>query len=235
MICYAFPLAHEAVPFLKSCTQQETFSIGDVRCTLANLANRRVLVALVGMGTTRARVSADTIFTHFRPRALILSGYGGALVPQLKVGQVVVSQNYNSKEVGSFLRLLSDFDFADFCTGDEIVATPAQRAALARSREAQVVEMETAPVAEIAHGRGVPFVAVRVISDAYEQVLPVGALAAGFDSARGRATPLRLARRLALHPSEVRPFMDFVGGLSLARRRLGLFLEQVNRELPGDW
>ena len=235
MICFAFPLAHEAAPLLKTCTQKESFAIGDLHCTLANLENRRVLVALIGMGTSRARVSADAIFTYFRPRALILAGYGGALVPQMKTGQVVVSKNYNSKDVGSFLRLLSDFDFADFCTADEIVGNPEQRALLARSREAQVVEMETAPVAEAAHGRGVPFVAVRVISDEYEQLLPVGALAAGFDPALGRATPLRLAARLAMHPREVRPFMDFVGGLSLARRRLTAFLEQLNRELPGDW
>jgi adenosylhomocysteine nucleosidase len=235
MICYAFPLEHEAAPFLAACTQPETFCIGALHCTLANLDDRRVLVARVGMGRARARAGAETIFAYFRPRAVILSGYGGALTPQLKVGQVVVSSNYCSKDVSPFLRLLSDFDFAAFCTTDEIAGTTQERDRLARSHDGQVAEMETAPVAEVVHGRGVPFVAVRVISDAYAQALPVGALAAGFDAERGRATPLRLAGRLALHRDEVKPFLAFVGGLSGARRKLAGFLRQVNAELPGDW
>jgi adenosylhomocysteine nucleosidase len=235
MICYAFPLAHEAAPLLKRCTQKETFSIGQLRCTLANFRDRRVLVALIGMGRTTAQAHAEMIFDYFRPRALILAGYGGALIPALKVGQIVVSTNYSSEEVVPFLRLLSGFDFVNFCTADEVVGTPARRDWHARSSKSQVIEMETAGVVAEVKRREIPFVAVRVISDDYATVLPVGALAAGFDAARGKPTPLRLLGHLATHPGEVVPFVRFVSNLSLARRNLTTFLQQMTDELPRNW
>ncbi|HEV3272710.1 MAG TPA: hypothetical protein VGZ93_11065 [Candidatus Methylacidiphilales bacterium] len=235
MICYAFPLAHEAEPLLKRCTEKESFSIDGLRCTLANFGARRVLIALIGMGEAAASDNTATIFQHFRLKALVLAGYGGALVPPLKVGQVVVSSNFSSEAVLGFLRMLSGFDFASFCMTDEVAATPEQRDAYAQATEAQVADMETEAVANVVSARQIPFLAVRVISDDYRQVLPTGALAAGFDASMARATPLRLLRHLAARPGEISPFWKFVAGLSVARKNLTRFLEQLNNELPGGW
>jgi hypothetical protein len=90
-------------------------------------------------------------------------------------------------------------------------------------------------VASFVAMRQIPFLAVRAISDDYQHVLPVGALAAGFDAVRGRATPLRLLSYLAQHPNEVRPMQKFIGDLSVARRNLTRFLHTLNNELPAGW
>jgi nucleoside phosphorylase len=235
MICYAFPLAHEASDLLKDCTQKEQFSIGGLRCTLANFRGRPVLVALVGMGQALAAENTATIFQYFRPKAFVLAGYGGALVPQMHVGQVTLSTNFTSEEVQPFLRILPGFDFASFCTTDEIVGTPKRREEYANATHSQVAEMETAAVAEVVFAREIPFLAIRVISDEFQHILPVGALAAGFDPAKGRATPLKLLVYLALHPKEFAPFKIFVSGLNLARKNLTAFLQQLNDELPSHW
>jgi adenosylhomocysteine nucleosidase len=235
MICYAFPLAHEAAPLLKICTQKESFSIGGLHCTLGNFDDRPVLIALVGMGRVAAGARVAEIFKYFEPGVLVLAGYGGALVPQLKVGQIIVSTNYSSKDVISFLRLLNAFAFGVFCTEDHIAGTRAQRDRVAHAGRGQVIEMETAAVAEVVDEHDIPFVAVRAISDDYAHTLPVRALAAGFDPARGRATPLRLLAHLATHWQEVRPFFHFVSNLSLARRNLTSFLRQVNEDLPRNY
>jgi adenosylhomocysteine nucleosidase len=235
MICFAFPLAHEAELVLKHCTEKDSFSIGSLHCTLANFGERRVLIALIGMGEAAAADNTATIFQYFRLKALVLAGYGGALVPPLKIGQVVISNNFSSEAVLGFLRLLSGFDFASFTTVDEVVGTPAARDVYAHNTNSQVADMETGVVAEIVGERSIPFLAVRVISDEYKDVLPTGALAAGFDAGLGRATPFRLLGYLVTHPKEFAPFKKFVQGLSLARRNLTAFLEQLNTELPGHW
>jgi adenosylhomocysteine nucleosidase len=235
MICYAFPLAHEAGQVLKHCTQKESFSIGKLHCTVGNYRGRQILVALIGMGQEQAREHTEKIFQYFRPKALILAGYGGALVAPLKVGQVVVSTNFSSEQLIPFLRLLSGFDFATFCTADEIVSTREKRDYYARTSRRQVVDMETQAVAEVVHGRDLPFLAVRAISDDYHQVLPTGALAAGFDPIEGRVTPVRLLVYLATHLQEIAPFKHFVTGLSLARRNLTNFMGQLSEELPPGW
>jgi hypothetical protein len=235
MICYAFPLAHEAGLLLKHCTEKESFSIDGLPCTLANLGRRRILVALVGMGEASAGENTETIFQHFRLKAFVLAGYGGALVPPLKVGQVVVSTNFTSEAVLGFLRMLSGFDFASFCTTDEVVGTPEKRDSYARATNSQVADMETEAVAGIVRERQIPFMAVRAISDDYQQVLPTGALAAGFDAPKGRATPFRLLGYLATRPGEIAPLRKFISGLSVARKNLTKFLEQLNAELPASW
>ena len=235
MICYAFPLAHEAALLLKRCTEKESFSIDGLHCTLANFGRRRVLVARIGMGEAAAGENTETLFEYFRLKAVVLAGYGGALVPPLKVGQVVVSTNFSSEAVLGFLRMLSGFDFASFCTTDEVVGTPEKRDAYARATNSQVADMETEAVAGIVRERQIPFMAVRAISDDYRQVLPTGALAAGFDAPKGRATPLRLLGYLATRPGEIAPLQKFVAGLSVARKNLTQFLEQLNNELPASW
>jgi adenosylhomocysteine nucleosidase len=235
MICYAFPLAHEAGELLKLCTQQERFSIGSLDCILANFRGRPILVALVGMGRERAAENTRVIFRYFRPKGFVLTGYAGALNPQLKVGQVILSDNLTSPEVLPFLRLLSGFDFASFCTADEVVGTPEKREWYAQTTNFQVVEMESDAVADIVAERGIPFMAVRVISDDYHLALPAGALDAGFDVERGKATPLRLLAYLIFHPGEFAPFKKFVTGLGVARKSLTVFLQQLNDELPSSW
>jgi adenosylhomocysteine nucleosidase len=235
MICYAFPVAHEAESLLAKCTQRESFSIGPMACTLGNLGARQVVIAQIGLGQARARESIQTVFRYFRPKAVVLSGYGGALVPQLKLGQIIVSTNFTSEELLPFLRLLSGFDFAAFCTADEIAGTTEKRDWYAQSMKAQVIDMETAGVADFVREREIPFLAVRVISDEYKTVLPSAALAAGFDPALNRPTPVRLLKHLALHSRDIRPFKEFVANLGIARRMLTTFLEQVNNELPRGW
>jgi adenosylhomocysteine nucleosidase len=235
MICYAFPVAHEAELLLAKCTQRESFTIGPMACTLGNLGPRQIVVAQVGMGQAHARESIQTVFRYFRPKAVVLSGYGGALVPQLKLGQVLVSNNFTSEELLPFLRLLSGFDFAAFCTTEEIAGTPEKRDWYAQSMKAQVIDLETAAVADFVRTREIPFLAVRVISDEYKTVLPSAALTAGFDPALNRPTPVRLLKHLALHPHDIRPFKEFVANLGIARRMLTTFLEQVNNELPRGW
>jgi nucleoside phosphorylase len=235
MMCYAFPLAHEAELVLKRCTQKESFVIDGLRCTLANFGRRRVLIAQIGMGEAMAADNMGTMFQHFRLKAVVLAGYGGALVAPLKVGQVVVANNYTSEAVLGFLRMLTGFDFATFCMVDEVVATQAERDEVHQQTEAQVADMETEAAANIVSSRQIPFLAVRVISDEYAQVLPKGALAAGFDAAKGRATPFRLLGHLLTHPGEIGPFVNFVKGLGMARRNLTRFLEGLNNDLPASW
>lgn len=235
MICFAFPLEHEAASVLRELTEKESFTIDGLHCTLGKLGARQVLVALIGMGEAAAGDNTETIFQYFRLKALVLAGYGGALVPPLKVGQVVISSNYTSEAILGFLRLLSGFDFANFCTVEEIAGTVEKRTFFASANEAQVADMETEPVANKVAERQVPFLAVRVISDEYFQILPVAALNAGFDARTCTPTPLKLLTHLASHPGDIGPFIHFVKGLNLARRNLTNFVLQLNKELPGHW
>ena len=188
----------------------------------------------------------EVILRYFRPKIFVLAGYGGALIPQMKVGQVVVSNNYSSRAVTPFLRLLSNFDFAVFTTADEIASTPAERDRCARGTKGQVIDMETAAVAAMVEPREIPFVAVRAISDEYADVLPVCALAAGFDPARGRATPAassgpsgvalgrhRTVPSLRRQSFDSAPSVDAFPAATARRPAAGLLRARANRDRTG--
>lgn len=87
-------------------------------------------------------------------------------------------------------------------TVDAPLLTPEAKRAAAARHDAIAVDMETHAVAEVAAERGIPFVALRIISDAADESLPpdVG-LVAGGDTL---ATRMRIALRAALNPGRLR-------------------------------
>lgn len=235
MICYAFAVPHEGEDLIAKLTDTESFTLYGMPCVMGKLKQRHVLVAFLGMGLTNAAVNTQVIVDHFRFKAFILAGYAGALTTQLTRGDIVVSDNFTHEEVKQFIRLLPGFNFANFCSTDEVVATPQRKQEYADATQCQVVDMETAAVAEIIQSREKPFLAVRGISDELNDVLPAGALAAGFDSVLNQATPVKLVFRLLTHPWEIGPFKKFVTGLAPVRHKLTYFILQVTDEFPGSW
>ncbi len=109
-----------------------------------------MLIARIGMGEAQAADNTATIFQHFKLKCVILSGYGGALVQPFESRTGAGFVELHSEAVLGFLRMFSGFDFAQFCTIDEIVGTPAGRDEINRATDAQVADMETETVASVA-------------------------------------------------------------------------------------
>ncbi len=197
-----FSARHEAESLLKLCQPSDKFTIDGVQCVVGKLSRRPdVLIARIGMGEAQAADNTATIFQHFRLKCLILAGYGGALVQPPEGGPGSRLVQLHERGGAGVPAHVSGFDFAQFCTIDEIVGTPQGREAIARATEAQVADMETETVASVVSNYQIPFLAVRAISDAYDHVLPLGALAAGFNPSLNKPTPARFLRYMAMHPA----------------------------------
>ncbi|HSI84907.1 MAG: hypothetical protein ACAI35_21105 [Candidatus Methylacidiphilales bacterium] len=235
MICFAFAVPHEAEDLLESIEGAESFTIGITRFTVGKLGHRNVVVAIIGMGGQNAHDSIRRVFQYFRVKCIVLAGYGGALTPQLKKGQVIISTNFTNSEILSHVRLLSGFDFAKVCTAEEVVATPERKAQYLQATDCQVVDMESVVVAELMHERELPLVVIRGISDEAQEILPTGALAAAWDMETNRSTPWRLVKYFAGNPSQIKPFQDFIGALPEVRKNMTNFVLTLTEELPKNW
>ncbi|PTX99735.1 hypothetical protein DB346_18115 [Verrucomicrobia bacterium LW23] len=235
MICFAFAVPHEAEDFLSSIEGKESFTIGITRFTVGKLGHRNVVVAIIGMGGQNAHDSIRRVFQYFRIKCVVLAGYGGALTPQLKKGQVIISTNFTNSEILSHVRLLSGFDFAKVCTAEEVVATPERKAQYLQATDCQVVDTESVVVAEIMHERELPLVVVRGISDEAQEIMPNGALQAAWDPATNRATPWKLMKYFAGHPGEIKPFREFINALPPVRKNMTDFVLTLTEELPKNW
>jgi len=123
--------------------------------------------------------------------AILSSGLAGALDPELKVGDVVIgtvarpsphagegSDGVPSVILMDRLARLASFARRGLVFGsDTPVASGAEKAALHRNTGAMAIDMESHVAARVAARHGLPFAAVRVISDAADATLPPAALA----------------------------------------------------------
>src|SRR5262249_8754094 len=99
----------------------------------------------------------------------VMAGFCGALRPGLAVGDVVVPAAVVDETGARWA--CAGAGRGQLVTTDRIVATPADKLALGERSGADVVDMETAAVAELWARAGVPFRAVRAVSDTADTAL----------------------------------------------------------------
>lgn len=141
---------------------------------------RRILVVVAGVGKVRAAHAAAALLAAGVDRALLVVGTCGALTPGLAIGDFVhASSAVDHTGDARFEReSLSDTELrrtwtgvasgktAHFFSVDRAVTSFLRRRALVRSRSGPAaVDMETAAAALVAESAGVPWAALRVVTD----------------------------------------------------------------------
>jgi nucleoside phosphorylase len=145
------------------------------------LSNHPVFLCISGVGRQAAARAADRLVAA-GVKELVSAGFCGALVPQLKVGDLVTDR---------------------IITVDRPARTPEERRALTERAGAVAVDMETQAVIEAGTRRGVPIHVLRVISDDFtDDLTPLfgtnGAFSAwriAFRLVNPRAWPLAMKLR----------------------------------------
>lgn len=180
-----------------------------------------IRVAHLGIGPVAASEAIRRLLAEAKPCLLVCAGFAGGLEPRLRVGDLVLAENFTSPEL--LARASRGAAVGALVTHSAPIETIEAKAALARESGALAVDMETAVVAEACRAAGVPLLAVRVISDAADTALPVP-FEEWFDIERQDPRRWRLLKYLARHPGQIRTFAEFVRGLGPARRTLTDFL-----------
>jgi adenosylhomocysteine nucleosidase len=134
---------------------------------VGRLNGRPVALVANGPGKKLAGQAVDLVKERESLDGLISTGFCGGLDPALGVGDIFVA----TEVVGVALALLPvtqrPFKSGTLLSIDRVVTTAAEKAALAQS--AGAVEMEAAAVADLAKRYHVPFYAVRVVTDTFEE------------------------------------------------------------------
>ncbi|PYV72114.1 MAG: hypothetical protein DMG97_14250, partial [Acidobacteria bacterium] len=137
------------------------------------------VVVCGGIGAESARRAAEAVIANYSPQSVISAGVAGALVSDLHVGDtifpvvVIDTQDGSRHESGIHSAPLgqSSLGRTILATYPEI-ASVAQKQQLAKSYGAHAVDMEAAAVARAAEKHGLPFIAVKAISDDLSFELP---------------------------------------------------------------
>jgi adenosylhomocysteine nucleosidase len=137
------------------------------------------VVVCGGIGPEAARRAAEAIIVGYSPGIVISAGIAGALVPELRVGETIFPETVIDTQDGSrHETAIKNAPLANTPLGRTKLASypqvagAEQKQKLAKSYGAQAVDMEAAAVARAAHVHGLPFIAIKSISDEYGFDLP---------------------------------------------------------------
>jgi len=141
------------------------------------VAGRRIAWSVGGTGGSAAARAARLLVAGHRPGILVTAGFAGGLVAKIERGAVVRPHRVVTASGGGPLALAgpsaeSISHGPTICSVDRVIATPEEKRALAAASGADLVDMETYAVATVAHDAGLQCVAIRVVSDAADDVLP---------------------------------------------------------------
>jgi adenosylhomocysteine nucleosidase len=206
----------------------------------ANIGSNEVSVLLTGMGGQNASSAMRTIALEITD-VCIATGLAGALDRSLKPGSIVAGRRCEA--LSQVLKTSSDADLLNlalaegartvdvFLTSETILVTASEKQALAAA--GSVVEMESAYILAAASGWRVPVVAVRAISDAADEDLPVD-FRQIIDS-HGHLRFARLLKELALHPHRLPLLVQFGRQSRAAAGSLADFLDQYIPLVASKW
>lgn len=173
----------------------------------------RPAVRVAGARADRAAAAARELI-RTGAQGLISFGIAGGLAPDLGAGTIVLADRVIDARGRT---LLADQAWRERLTArlahghrvvagpivgsDHAIASPDEKAALARSTGALAVDMESHAVAEATARLGVPFLVIRAIADAARRTVP--AWLAGVIDAEGRPRFSVVAAGLLTHPSDL--------------------------------
>jgi adenosylhomocysteine nucleosidase len=176
-VVIALPI--EAGYFLDGLERVRRFDARSLSVTEGEVEGRVVAVIVTGVGPDRARRGAEHLLAGHRPRVLVSAGFAGALDAGLNRNELVAPRAVVDGEGDE---IAVDAAYVASLPGvvkagrllmvDRVITDPAEKAALRREHQADLVDMETFAVAAAARARGTAFASLRVVSDDARTELP---------------------------------------------------------------
>ncbi len=230
-ITFALPAESAATAALLSSKQRQKSSAGRV-LILGELAGRAVALVHTGVGRTACTDSIEQFLKGNTPQFLIASGVAGAVRDNLAVGDLVFAENFSERQLLLRARsVLGDrAPVRRLHTAEAIIDSAAERNEIASAHGADIVDMETAVIAEACATAGVPLLSLRVISDTPRESFPLPP-AVLFDMAQQRTNFRGLSARLLRQPAKIPELLRFGQRMKKASATLAHALEDLVREL----
>ena len=190
---------------------------------------REVVIFHTGVGAVSAREQLQAFWESHCGSGVdcvIGTGFAGGLDPALPAGTLVLAENYPERLDPARGVLGERVQIGPLASAATVQETPEAKAQLARETGAIAVDMESATVAAFFREKGVPFLALRAISDTAHESLPVPP-AVWFDANTQRPRPAALLGYLLRHPARLFPFVRFVFTIRRSRQTLSAALIEL--------
>lgn len=189
---------------------------------IGKLENCDVALLHTGVGATKCSQRMEQLLHKARPRLVISSGFAGAVSDNLRVGDLILAENFSDPVLFRQAKeILRDRNAAaaKLFTSASIVDSIEERNRITRESGAAAVDMETGSISEICKVHGVPLLSLRAISDTPDDPLPAPPEVL-FDLERQRTNYGRLFAYLLTHPVSLPRLVAFGREINRVRAQL---------------
>ncbi|WP_024953867.1 5'-methylthioadenosine/adenosylhomocysteine nucleosidase [Sulfurospirillum arcachonense] len=189
-------MPEEVEPLLKFFGEYETIKYANNNYYKVNYKNSEIVIAYSKIGKVNSTITASTMIQKFGCEKLLFSGVAGAVSPDLKVGDLVVATKLGQHDLDisafghpyGFVPEGAVYEETDkdliqiaksvakeksldlkegiIVTGDQFVCDNERKEWIAKTFQADALEMEGASVALTCNALNVPVFILRAISDA---------------------------------------------------------------------
>ncbi len=229
MIAITFALPAESSDFIRLLENRSCVSREGVETIRGHLHGKSLVVIHTGVGKEISRGRMETLLRRERFEYLISSGFAGALEKDLKVGHLLVADNFSSPRLlGSPKLVLADDRtfLGKLLTVSQMIETVEERESLNENTGAAAVDMETEVLAEVCAAHDLPMLSLRAISDTASEPFPAPAHVL-FDVAKQKTDFFRLGSYLITHPGAFARLNAFRHRVAVARKALAVALDAI--------
>jgi nucleoside phosphorylase len=226
----AFP--HETRTLVKNLNAARISKTLPFTIFLAPYASGEVIVVLTGMGTRNAEASLNHVIKEHSPTLILSLGFGGALYADAAIGELIWASSVLLVNDGVretldlpdrdhlFDRLSQKITIREgsIVTLERWMKKPEIRRALSKPLPFPVCDMETFPLAKASLARGLPFVAIRSITDRSHEEIPPELLYVSDESGNYRLS--RSLKVLIGNPSLIPRAIDLGRNSAIASKNL---------------
>lgn len=199
-------------------------------------AGHDIVLVESGMGFANAARVAETVIGEMRPDMVVSAGFCGGISPHLQVADVVVAtglvvvadegvdtvemdipavcRDFVVRQTGQGVRLFGGL----FCSTPGIMAKKRLASLLPADAPYPVVEMESAAIARVAAQSGIPFAAIRSVSDPADEELDF--TLDEFCDSRMRIRPHRVLLTILRKPRIIPQLIRLAGNSRVAAKSL---------------
>ena len=199
---------------------------------IGELYGQSVILAITGVGIKRARTTTSLIIQKYKPTLIIFAGFGGALSPDIKLGDIVLGESVISLKKNEDRALFHNFSIpgaevkrGKLLTESRFIYDPEEKKRLYDSSGALIVDMETWGVVEAARQSDTPVASIRAVSDEADERLPD---MAAIYSSDGELDSKKAEDYFEANPELLAPYLKFrFNNATVASDSLCKFLFQL--------
>ena len=229
MIAITFALPAESSDFVNLLEKPDRSSHDGV--IRGHLHGKTVALLHTGVGEKVCRDRMPGFFQGERFEYLISAGFAGALEKELRIGDLLLAENFSSPELlqSPTLNLPEDRVFhGPLVTLPGMIDAADEREALAAKTGAIAVDMETKFIADACARHKTPMLSLRAISDTPSEPFPAPPNVL-FHLEKQKTDFARLGLYLLSHPGAISRLNSFRQRIAGARKNLTAALERIIR------